>query len=209
MATTPGGTYYADATEQLSDWPATSENLALQIEDRIADLELLISGGGLALVTSQAFSAASAINVNGCFTSTFDDYLVIVDATNSASNPTLAMRMRGSSTDDSSSTYDQTASYSWNTIANHINGYGGTQQIAQYLGKAGGVFTSHMRISAPALAQFTRVINDSATEESSAGAVRIIAAGIHRTASPFDGFSLLLSAGTITGQLRIYGYQNT
>lgn len=36
MATTPGGTYYAASSELVSSWPATSLNLANQLESRFA-----------------------------------------------------------------------------------------------------------------------------------------------------------------------------
>lgn len=36
MATTPGGTYYAASSELVSSWPATSLNLANQLETRFA-----------------------------------------------------------------------------------------------------------------------------------------------------------------------------
>jgi len=63
------------------------------------------TAGGLALVTSEDFTAVSSISINGAFTSSFDNYRVIGSLTTNSSGANLLARLRASGTDNTSSVY--------------------------------------------------------------------------------------------------------
>jgi len=77
MAQTAGGTYYAASSELVSSWPATSLDLANQLESRFAAKAPLASPaltgsptvGGAALVASKVFQTVSTLKSDNFSTS--------------------------------------------------------------------------------------------------------------------------------------------
>jgi hypothetical protein len=75
------------------------------------------AAGGLTKITSNlAFSGATTVSINNCFTSTYTSYLVIFENMAAASGTAVTFRLRVSGSDNSTSNYDQ---------GNHATGYGG------------------------------------------------------------------------------------
>ena len=158
---------------------------------------------GLTYITKLDFAAASSIIVNGCFTSTFDDYLILVEATASAGQ-VLNMRLRAAGVDAATNynyaTALMEAAYSGSQVP------GATQLWAGRIGTAKG----HIEISAagPAVAAVTTFMTRAHWD--AAGAVRVeLIHGNHTTATAYDGFTLTPNVGTATGTVRVYGYKNS
>ena len=175
-----------------------------------------VSGTGVTLSTGGrvSFTAASVININGCFTATYDNYLVVIDAPTSSAANTITMQLRLSGSTLSTALYDgqwfyvygatlvasqSQASTSWNII-----GSGGI---------TGTLHSGEVRVFGPALVQATTAIADSmsATNPMSSaptgGSVEK-RSFLHRTVASYDGFAIAASTGTINGAIRIYGYNN-
>lgn len=127
MAQTAGGTYYAASSELVSSWPATSLNLANQLETRFADKASLagatytgthnftgatvtgITSGALRYVAGATFTTVTSVSFpNSTFTSTYRNYKVVMQITAVASDCDLTMRLRASGSDITSANYETT-----------------------------------------------------------------------------------------------------
>lgn len=165
------------------------------------------SGGasGLTLLATATATAASAISVNSCFTSTYANYLIILDQV--ASNSTqFNFRFRVSGSDNTTSNYNRQqlsvngASVTGNraTSANTFElGYTNTSQGLAVI-----------RVNDPAASKVSLV--QSALTNNIASPELWEAAGGFNATTVFDGFTVYPGSPiTFTGSLRVYGYKNT
>jgi hypothetical protein len=164
---------------------------------------------GLTLINTTSFSAVASQSINNVFTSTYENYKIIVNWTGSVDSRFI-MRMRASGTDNSASNYFN------NDISMLSNGStvsGGNEGSisAGWIGYNGAsVETSHTEINIFSPQNSTRTTGWTAQSIRWGGAVssyRILGCSLSVTTS-YDGFTLL-SAGvgspTITGVVSVYG----
>jgi hypothetical protein len=159
------------------------------------------SFGGLVHIETQSFSAVSAVNFsNNVFTSEFANYKFIFNAVHSESSNTR-IRFRTNGTDNSNSNYNtQLLSGSASTTAASAGTAG--QQFG--LNDSSLKSNAEILIFDPQLAVNTRAL---ATTLNGTLAVRLM--GCEFTATTvFDSLSLLVSTGTISGTMSVYGLKD-
>ena len=147
-----------------------------------------------------AFTGVSSVSVNGVFTSTHDNYLIlsrVTQSTNDANN--FRLRVAGT---------DSTASYQYATVGLNSNGGAANtnSNSATRWDLYGADFSSHViNLFNPNLAVPTNgmVHNLAYTTVAIAGAGGFY----HNVSTAYDGFTLFPNYGTFTGKLRVYGYQ--
>ncbi len=172
------------------------------------------SASGLTLITSQTLSAVNSVSIDNCFTTTYDNYLVMASVVIS-SGANVQVRMRAGGSTNTTSDYDffnERVRYD-NTIA--IADTGLAQSSWNYMGSigsaAGYYSTIALNFFAPKLARNTTlrgIVNDIST--SSSVFAQYNSVGNFRSATAFDGFYLAMTgAPTMTGEIRVYGYQNS
>ena len=159
---------------------------------------------GLWLVTGASFSAVSAVNVNNCFTSDYDDYLVNIKITAWSTAQAATLRMRASGSDNTQSEYyfsgiaaaqgsDTTLYFPRSNAANAITITRSTGNVP---------INIVLNINDPAQARVTTMSG----EYIGFSLLGYNIGGGHNVASAFDGFSLIAaSAQTLTGSYRVYG----
>jgi hypothetical protein len=155
---------------------------------------------GLWLVKSQAVgTGVSSVVVNGAFTADYDSYKIIYDGGVGSTFVTIAMQLGASATGYNMSlpyvTYGA-ASPLGTSILNGTSfaliGAGNTN----YLGV-------DVDVLSPNLARFTRVQGAYIADAESGSYT-----GIHKVATAYTDFSLIIAGGTITGgTVRVYGYR--
>jgi hypothetical protein len=160
---------------------------------------------GLTLVATGTAAAAASITVNTCFTTTYDEYLLVVDITGSTiAQLNLQMRNAGSTI--------TAANYQWFRTGFNNSGFAdnnsGIGQSAWLFGFAHATTPSVARINIfDPLA--SRVANHNAfstTVNGADDAVSVMNTGFrYSSAQAFDSFVLSVSAGTMTGTVRVYG----
>ena len=164
---------------------------------------------GLELITTQTFTTFSSVNVNGCFTSTYEDYKVFIKITNGSADTFLRFRMRVSGSDDSTSNYGGGIT--------GLSGTNGTRSIysngtdAGYLGEIDttSIRTTHsIEFTQPQLAAQTNVMIISNGMDRTGTAAGYAGGFIHNVATAFDGFTIYPDSGTISGKIKIYGYKD-
>lgn len=161
------------------------------------------SGGAI------TFSGASSVSINDCFSSTYDNYLIVVsDLLVNTGTPDFLMRLRVSNADNSSS------QYSINFIARSDSALVSGQTLnatSWNLGTLGTADRSffEFKISNVFKAQTTNMITQNVTRSSNSTAQVGAFAGLaHAVSTSYTGFSIYPSSGNMTGSTRIYGLRN-
>jgi hypothetical protein len=156
------------------------------------------SGGqGLTCVkTETAFTAASSFTADSVFTSSYTNYLMIVNLTTVSGTGTLQLRTGGVAS---------TASYNYNTIvgsAGTLSNLYTSAGASLSLGTVSNNVIIPIEIYGPQLAAPTSFYAKS-HEGTSAGNQKIIS-GVHNVSTAYDGIAMSFTTGT--GTYTIYGY---
>jgi hypothetical protein len=158
-------------------------------------------------IETRTIAAVSAESFNNVFTSDYDDYRILFNKLNSASNVTLGLRLRLSGTDNST---NYLWAYSLSSVAPAFLGISGSSdtslRITNILASAGtDTAQASLDITSPNLAKRTLItgtIQGVFSGVSGFGG----GGGVHLTATAYDGFSLIGSA-SFSGEVSIYGYR--
>lgn len=147
------------------------------------------------------FSTASSISINGCFSSTYSNYLIQAQFTSTASNQ-IDFRFRTSGTDNSTSNYTKIR---WDGRANSVS-----VQTAQTSGALGqntngqdGSFITD--IVNPFQTKYTQYYSRGMQLNDTSHNPYDWRGAFNGTTS-FDSLTLLPAAGTLTGSVSVYGY---
>jgi hypothetical protein len=168
----------------------------------------VVVGSGTGSVSGQGavtFTSVSSVSLNGCFSANYDNYKIIttfVGTNNSAVN----LRLRNAGTD--------------------LVGTGYVRQRAQFDGTGsaisrgtGGVFDfGATRVTTPANFYELTVVNPFISSQSKtfsyqgydllSGGSLEVGAGNNPVSGTYDGLTIFPNAGTFTGTIRVYGYNN-
>jgi hypothetical protein len=164
---------------------------------------------GLAFITSSTFSAVSSVSINSCFTSTYANYLILPSLDSTSNNNSLLVRLRASGTDNSSSNYLYGAWDVDQTGGSAANSSAGTTSFNLGTTPAGTPsVTSIVNVFDPQRTMNTRIHYHSFFNTGTNTGARM-GSGYLNVTTAYDGFTLLTGAGTITGNVRVFGYQNS
>jgi len=177
-----------------------------------AQMTTLQTNIGLAYVTSGSFTTSALVNVDGCFTSTYRNYRVIIDVTaaTGAGAQIIATQLRASGTAATGSDYLYGRSgFTYAGVgASDVSGASTTYFFfnrSNGAASVSGSSTSSIDFNAPQLAQPTWV-SGTVADGSYAGSV----GGYHNLSTAYDGFNIQTTTAltTITGVYRVYGYRD-
>jgi len=162
------------------------------------------SGGSASLSGRQiTLTGVTTISVNGCFTSAYDNYVAQLTYTSSNVSHFMLMRLRASGS-------DATTNYKHQRLYAAGGSSGGNQNLSATSFECNygdntinavtlGFYTPNLAAATPLE---TRQTGYSASQLNLYG-------GQNNNATAYDGFTLYLNSGSITGLLRIYGYQKS
>jgi len=163
------------------------------------------AAAGLAFVTSATFTAATTVSINSCFTGTYDNYLVTVNAS-SGTGGNYLVKLRLSGTDSS-------ASYTYNTLTTNAGTVssattsGGTTGFATDANDTGRPAQTQFTLMSPAVAAYTWYGSNAFS--SNVGGIGVkINNGYHAIATAYDGLTINWT-NTSTGTVRVYGMRNS
>lgn len=209
MATTTSnyGWSVPTSTDLVKDGATAIATLGSAI-DTSMNTALGTKKAGLVLLNTTTFSAVTSQSINDVFSTTYDNYQIKINYTNSAIG-SLRMRLRVSSTDASGSDYTTNGIVPYNisgssTSTLNIAEY---SQTSFYASDFGGTFpdtvSAIIEVDEPFKTDktiiFTRNLRTNQTFNG-------INAGFHNLATSYTGFTLIPSAGNITGSVSVYGY---
>jgi hypothetical protein len=160
-------------------------------------------GGGLVFINKTDFTASSAVNVNSVFSTTYDNYRVmVVGASTTASALTASFKMRVGGADTSSNYNSQRAYFIGTTVGAALDP-AGTDEL--YIGDFGTTSNknsvANLDISSPYTSTPTTFTGVCFSVVNSL----ILTGGTQKDNTSFTGLSLLFDQ-TCTGSVYIYGY---
>ena len=181
--------------------------------DNVPGMKLIVPssisvGSGSGSVATQgtvSFSGASSVSINDVFSTTYDKYLLQWSFSGSTSLNVL-FRYRVSGSDNSTTNY-YTAGLSngWSgaSTSYYNSGSGQTSWTMIPTGSSAETNGSYV-ISDPFVAKKTHIFGNWSR---GTGGEIAITGNVFDVNTSFTGFSLITSTGTITGNVRIYGYK--
>jgi len=153
------------------------------------------------------FSGASSVSLNGVFSSTYDNYRIVVNVTSSSTNfDPLWLRMRSGTTDNSSS------NYRWQQRYFAYGGSGGDGTTTTGTGFAlasvdTGTTSIGMKASADVIGPFV-TSNTSYSYQGTQYNYGFYGNGIMTVSTSYDGCSIVPNSGNVTGTIGVYGYKD-
>jgi hypothetical protein len=163
---------------------------------------------GLVPITEQTFSTAATVSVNNCFSSTYDNYRLIVSVpTVSAADMNVTLRLRVGGVDNStaSSYVIQKLSAQSTSVAGSVT----TSDQPTLMASSSTYPTAtsaFMDVLGPFQATPTLFTGNYSQSLSSVALYTGTHTLRHNQSTSYDGFSLITSTGTMTGVLYVYGY---
>lgn len=166
-------------------------------------------GGGLAYITQATPTAVNTISINNCFTSSYANYLLVMDLTAAVGSGIFTGRMRLSGTDANTNYAAQRMIGQSATVAGSANPSGTDDfYLASTDGTNAPYFNLTMNIFSPALARATSC-NALMGFNDGGGTSVMQVWNYHTTATAYDGITINFAGTSFTGTIRIYGYQNS
>jgi hypothetical protein len=164
---------------------------------------------GLVHLSTTSFSAVSAHSVNDVFSASYEDYLVKISLSSQSASNSLTMRLRASGSDNSSSNYAWSRYHNFGSdptyVGTHLSpatswriGQGNTSQPSDV----------NLQIYSPFASRITNFNAQEATNFGSPASGQGVSGGSTSITTAYDGFTIIPSAGNITGTVRVYGYRN-
>lgn len=161
------------------------------------------SGTGTANATGQVtFTTASSVSLNGVFTSSYKNYVIVFNEDTASATAAIQFRMRLAGTDNSTASSYITQ---WiRATSTTVTAAKDTLSYGQLDVSAGTQTFSTLTVFNPAIASATFFTNLSNTQTT--GYVEV-AALTHNQATAYDGISFISASGTFTGTVSVYGYK--
>jgi hypothetical protein len=168
-----------------------------------------ISPFGLTLVKSESFSAVASVSLDDVFTSAFDKYKILWRITPSTT-ANVSVRVRAGGTDNTASSYFRSGLANNNAAATvfALNVASGTL-LTLFQGTAGSepFYSGFLEVDGPALNTRTLFhFHNSSRVDGQWGSH--FGSSLHNVSAIYDGITFLAASGTMTGDIKVYGYRN-
>jgi hypothetical protein len=151
------------------------------------------------------FTGASSISLNGCFTSTYDNYRVFINLDSTSSGTTSNLRFRASGTDNSSSNYAYVHRYLTTVNTTYTQGNANTTTLFRIGFSDGGqdmavidIFNPMKSLRTGYQSYFNGKDGANFNTERNSGQMTVTTA--------YDGFTYIQNS--MAGTIRVYGYKN-
>jgi hypothetical protein len=168
------------------------------------------SPGALTFISNTAFSTVSSVSLpSGTFSATYNNYLVLFNLTAASTTITLTGRMRVNNADDTTSNYGTTLSRV--TSANAIGQIGNAGQTSFSLSTTDNtpLYGASFVFSSPFSANKTTILATINAVEAGVAGLGLAGSLTFNTTTSFDSFSFIANTGTISGNVRVYGYADS
>lgn len=167
-----------------------------------------VAGTGVTVGASGkvSFTASTSISLNGIFTSTYDHYKVEIYTT-AASTAVLRVVLRSAGTDATAANYDYTLLYA-NSATPGSATVAANANWTLNASISSTVMKHNLELTNPFLASMTTAIGRSVAYASAVAPLIGNFGGGHRLSTSYDGLTFTTSTGSLTGTIRVYGYNN-
>jgi hypothetical protein len=196
MATTTNyGWEIPDDTDLVKDGAAAIRELGQDIDTTLFGL-----GSGLTHISTSTLSANANLQVNNVFTSSFANYRIVISMTTSANSKVY---FKTSESGTPSGTYGFNNAFFSNVTVLSRNAsissipLGNTITAAEIATLSLDVFSPQLNAKTQVMGNYFQFLETG------------LVSGARTTAAQSDGFFLDLDSGTMTGTVRVYGYENS
>ena len=161
----------------------------------------------LVFIASGSFSAVSQGTVTGCFSSTYDNYKVIIDGSDLDGDCYLLFGTSGTISTATDTDYATT-----NSISGGVAGVSAINQSKALIMRNAGIATINFEIISPNLAAHTKHTSLYGGTSTGTSGVNGTTGATIRNTSQFTDFTIRSDAhpsGSISFSYRVYGYTNS
>jgi len=163
---------------------------------------------GLDLVATLSFSGSSNPFINGCFSSNYDNYKLVVTWYGSAST-NIQLRLRyGTNTSQTGNQYYRYGFYY--TYAGTLTNFQASNTTEQFVGNHGttaGVFSNTEITMLNPYTANQRTVWNTYHFDAQSGLIAQFTSQYADT-TQYTGFEFIPASGTVTGTVRVYGFRN-
>jgi hypothetical protein len=200
--TTNNGWTYPESTDLVKDGATAIQTLADDIDTTLG----VYADPGLVLLNTTSFSGVASQSINNVFSATYDNYKIIVDATQTIASPTN-FRVRASGTDLSGSVYSYAGQYNYSSGGGHNSEIGSNLTVISLFGGNTLAGSYVIDLVNPFKADETTIHNSASVVTSGTPtAYQYKSSGVVNNTTSYDGFTILSQSGTMTGSVSVYGY---
>lgn len=165
------------------------------------DATLFAQSSGLTKISTTSFTSSSAVNLPAStFTTTYDNYIILVNATFGSASGSLYGRMRASGTDNTDSQYIRQYMRGTSTSVATNTDTGTFFNIADITNSYRNIVKIELNQPASAVVTTGHVIG------SRSGYVNLTTL-THNVTTAFDSMTIYPDTSTITGKISVYGYK--
>ena len=174
-----------------------------------SDTNTYLNNGGLVYVTSLSWSSVSADQqINACFTSTYDGYMVVMTTTQLSANPSIYFQLCKSGTPTAANYYWGSSYVNNGGTTGTASGSPGTSVITGYGASAYPSGSLILYLFGPQATRntvynFTDNRNDTTAQQIRTGG------GNHSDATTHDGILVGRGSGSWSGKLTVYGIRTS
>lgn len=161
------------------------------------------STGALTLITTSSPSGTATVNIDNCFSSTYQNYIIYTNVSGTAGTD-LKFQLRASGTSATTNYTTQALQANGTTVSGSRatvdpNWIGGATRTS-------GRTFNILNVSNPFAAAETSYYSQ--TQDPASNALIDIRSGNNTNATSYDGISIYVSSGNMTGSIRVYGVSN-
>jgi len=170
-----------------------------------ADTNTYLANAGLVYVASTTFAGSAGVEMSNCFSSTYDNYKILITYYGSSASNGLLQMMTGTNTKETGSVYYRWGYY-WSTFMNNLNSGPNTNEFINNHGTTASIFaTSELTCFRPNVSG----VRTTSTLQSydPASSLVITTTSTVATTTAYTGFYFYPPAGNITGTISVYGYR--
>lgn len=205
---------------QLQQNVRAASNPARYITDTTSfdQLNAISSVQGLTLITSNPFNAVTAVSINNCFTSLYQNYRILLTLTSVNADSDFTIRYRSGGFDSVSALYDNSfigIGAAAGAASNATGGSGTSIPVGESDANVASPFAKTVRyklvldVLSPAEPESTVCLGQYIFINKAANdSIMRVGGSTYQFITPFDGFSFISSvASSISGIVRVYGYK--
>lgn len=207
--TTAGDIAYASAAGVPARLGIGSTSQVLTVAAGVPSWATPASSGALTLVSTTSFSAVSSQSFNNVFSSTYTNYKVMMNFYTSSAG-TISFRWRAAGTDLTAANYSG-AQYAFN----NVNNAGSAAYISSQDSVSNLLLNSYNNTSGVNTGIDMTVYDPMNTGARKNYSANVVTSNIYyglswgmyygSTSTAFDGFTLVMNTGTMTGSVSVYG----
>ena len=197
--TTNNGWTTPDDTALVKDGASAIRTLGSAIDTTLG----VYAAPGLVKLNTTTLSAVASQSINNVFSTTYQNYRIILDATGSTT-ANITFRLRVGGVDTSSATYTRQYIYASSTSLSSARSTTDTSWNIADITSANRSFVI-MDIANPFLSEKTGGLTSSMSNYPTTGTLTFNNYAQDSSTS-FTSFTLIASSGTMTGNVSVYGY---